>query len=153
MSCSIAPVTPQDREAVVDLLIAQMHEHRVESERDRLQKVVAAVMADERYGFILAAREAERVVGIAYVASILSVEHGGRAGWLEELFVVPELRGKGIGAALLQASMARSRQVGFIALDLEVDAEHQRAESLYRRFGFHGLPRSRWQVAMSTARQ
>jgi len=31
-----------------------------------------------------------------------------------------------------------------VAIDLEVDADHVRVESLYQRFGFRPLSRSRW---------
>jgi len=137
-----------DREAIVDQLIAQMQEHRVESRRENLREVVAGVMADRRQGFILVAKEAGRVTGVAYVAVILSIEHGGRAGWLEELYVTPECRGQGIGTALLQAAIEHAGKIGLHGIDLEVDVEHQRAESLYRRFGFHGLPRGRWQIRL-----
>jgi ribosomal-protein-alanine N-acetyltransferase len=63
---------------------------------------------------------------------------------LEELYVVPQFRSKGIGTALLTAVMERARELEIVAIDLEVDAAHRRAESLYRRFGFRLLDRSRW---------
>ena|SRR5258706_3102864 len=131
-------------EAVVRLLIAQMREHRVRADPARLREVIAMVKAEDRYGFILVAKDAGSVVGVAYVAAILSIEHGGRVGWLEELYVSPARRGKGIGAALLKAALNCARQTGMVAIDLEVDVGHRRAESLYRRAGFHSLPRSRW---------
>jgi GNAT superfamily N-acetyltransferase len=140
----VEPVTEADREAVAELLVNQMREHRVPASAEQLRDVVTGVLADSRYGFILVAKDAERVVGVAYAAIILSVEHGGRVAWLEELYVTPLSRGQGIGTALLTAVLAHARQSGLIAIDLEVDVEHQRAESLYRRLGFHGLPRARW---------
>jgi GNAT superfamily N-acetyltransferase len=135
---------PADCDVVVALLVAQMREHRVPAEPAQLRKVLVNVMEDDRRGFILVSKDVGTVVGVAYVATILSVEHGGPVGWLEELYVTPRCRGQGIGAALLVAVLERARQVGMVAIDLEVDVEHQRAESLYRRFGFHSLPRSRW---------
>lgn len=84
------------------------------------------------------------IVAVAYVVTILSVEHGGRTGWLEELYVTPNQRQRGIGSALLKGVIKLVRELGLVALDLEVDADHQRAESLYARFGFRRLPRSRW---------
>lgn len=144
MAAQILPVSPQDCGAVIDLLIAQMREHRVQANAERLREVVSDVIADDRFGFILVAKEAGAVVGVAYVATILSVEHGGRVGWLEELYVPPSHRGKGLGTELLTAVLGVAGKRGLVAIDLEVDVEHQRAESLYRRFGFHSLPRSRW---------
>jgi ribosomal protein S18 acetylase RimI-like enzyme len=64
--------------------------------------------------------------------------------WLEELYVTPSYRSLGIGSALLAAVVERAHKAGVAAVDLEVDASHSRAESLYRRFGFRRLNRSRW---------
>ncbi|MBI4662127.1 MAG: GNAT family N-acetyltransferase [Verrucomicrobia bacterium] len=141
---SISAVQPADQAAVVELLVAQMREHGVRRTTDELSRIVAQVLADEQYGFFLQARMEERIVGVAYVAMILSVEHGARVGWLEELYVAPEQRAQGIGSALLGAVWQRAREFQLAALDLEVDIEHRRAESLYVRFGFRRLPRSRW---------
>ncbi len=133
-----------DSDTVVNLLVEQMREHRVQADPARLREVIAGVIADDRCGFILVAKDDGTVVGVAYVAEILSIEHGGRVGWLEELYVSPDRRGKGIGTALLEAVLNRAQQTGLVAIDLEVDVNHRRAESLYRRAGFHSLPRSRW---------
>ncbi|MBO0695258.1 MAG: GNAT family N-acetyltransferase, partial [Verrucomicrobia bacterium] len=85
-----------------------------------------------------------RVVGVAYVATILSVEHVGPAAWLEELYVTPAWRQRGVGSALVDAVLERARSAGMVAIDLEIDASHSRAASLYERSGFHPLERSRW---------
>jgi len=143
-SLSIDRARPADQDAVVALLAAQMAEHRVRSETEKLSQVFCRILADEQYGFVLVARLHSEIVAVAYVVTILSVEHGGRTGWLEELYVTPNQRQRGIGSALLKGVIKLVRQLGLVALDLEVDADHQRAESLYARFGFRRLPRSRW---------
>ena len=99
---------------------------------------------DSARGFILMARENGRVVGVAYVATILSMEHCGPVAWLEELYVTPDCRHRGIGAALITAVLKQAREAGIVAIDLEVDEAHSRAISLYQRFGFRRLERSRW---------
>jgi len=109
-----------------------------------LPMTLEKVLSDKSHGFILIARSSDDVVGVAYVAIILSAEHCGKVGWLEELYVLPEYRSQGIGAALMTAVLERARRLGIVAIDLEVDAAHRRAESLYRRFGFRSLDRSRW---------
>ncbi len=102
------------------------------------------VVADGARGFILLARDDLRIVGIAYVATILSAEHCGPVAWLEELYVTPDHRSEGIGTALVSAVLKRAGETGIVAVDLEIDTGHGRAESLYRRFGFRRLDRSRW---------
>lgn len=140
----ISLATIQDCHDCAELLLQQLAEHGAKVSRRRLLRLLEQVVFDKTHGFFLLARERKQAVGVAYVAIILSAEHSGKAGWLEELYVMPEYRSKGIGAALLAAVIERARKLGIVAIDLEVDATHRRAESLYRRFRFRPLDRSRW---------
>ena len=126
------------------LLVEQLGEHGVQASRERLSKILEGVVADKGRGFVLLARADRRIIGLAYAATILSAEHSGLVAWLEELYVVPSYRSRGIGSALLAAVVEHADEAGVVAIDLEVDASHSRAESLYRRLGFHRLDRSRW---------
>jgi GNAT superfamily N-acetyltransferase len=82
------------------------------------------------------------------------LEHGGLGGWLEELYVVPEFRGAGLGSQLLEATIQECAQRGCQALDLEVESDHERVETLYQRFGFTPLPtRRRWVRKLQTERR
>lgn len=84
------------------------------------------------------------MVGAAFASAFLGLEHGGRSGWLEELYVLPAWRGKGIGSALVAASIQMAQHRGWRALDLEVDFEHMRAAKLYARYGFRPCSRVRF---------
>ena len=126
------------------LLLQQLAEHGSDATQESLVTVLKQVVSDIAHGFVLFAHENGKMIGVAYLAIILSAEHCGKVGWLEELYVLPEYRAKGLGTALLTAVLERAREIGIVAIDLEVDAAHRRAESLYRRFGFRTLDRSRW---------
>ncbi|WP_041285935.1 GNAT family N-acetyltransferase [Desulfomonile tiedjei] len=128
----------------MSLLCAQIREHRIQHDAQSISKVVARILSDERFGFFLLARIDGQVIGIAYLATILSIEHAGPVGWLEEIYVSPEHRNKGVGRELLSKLLEHARELGIAAIDLEVDSEHQAAESLYAGFGFRRLSRSRW---------
>jgi GNAT superfamily N-acetyltransferase len=143
-SFSIAPATVEDCLECAELLVRQLGEHGVDVSGEPLARILECVVGDATRGFLLLARARSRIVGVAYVASIQSAEHCGTVGWLEELYVTPDQRSQGIGTALINAVLDRARETGMVAIDLEVDAGHRRAESLYRRFGFRPLERSRW---------
>jgi GNAT superfamily N-acetyltransferase len=126
------------------LLLQQLAEHGSDATEESLVAVLKQVVSDPARGFVLYARKNRKMVGVAYLAIILSAEHCGKVGWLEEIYVLAEYRSRGIGAALLTRVVERAHGIGIVAIDLEVDAAHRRAESLYRRFGFRTLDRSRW---------
>jgi GNAT superfamily N-acetyltransferase len=72
------------------------------------------------------------------------MEHCGPVAWLEEVYVTPPSRQRGIGTALMAAVLKRSREAGIVAIDLEVDARQSRAITFYQQMGFRPLDRSRW---------
>ena len=140
---------PADQAAILELALQQHAEHAIHILPEELARAIAAVLSDESLGFIVVARDDGRVAGMAYVAFTWSLEHCGRSAWLEELFVVPERRSRGIGTGLVQAAVERAAKSGCRAVDLEVDQSHSRAASLYRRSGFVPLARTRWARELS----
>jgi GNAT superfamily N-acetyltransferase len=146
----ISPAAVRDCRKCASLLVEQLGEHGVDASTERLSHLLEAVVANESRGFVLLARVDERIVGVAYAATILSAEHTGLVAWLEELYVAPSYRSQGIGSALLAAVVERAHKAGVVAVDLEVDGSHSRVESLYRRLGFRSLNRSRWVKELMT---
>jgi GNAT superfamily N-acetyltransferase len=148
MAMGLATITLVDAEtldAVIGLLEAQLREHEITTSRDDLRAVAQTVIADRRHGFMLVARTPDgSPIGVAYANSLLSLEHGGASGWIEELYVLPQWRGRGIGSRLIAEVVARAKELGWRALDLEVEASHQRAISLYARHQFQPHSRSRF---------
>jgi ribosomal protein S18 acetylase RimI-like enzyme len=142
---TISLVDAQTLDAVTVLFEMQLREHEITSSRDNLHTVAQKVIADRRYGFMLVASASDGTpIGAAYASALLSLEHGGVSGWLEELYVLPQWRGQGIGSHLVAEVVARAKESGWRALDLEVDASHQRAISLYARHQFQPHSRSRF---------
>jgi GNAT superfamily N-acetyltransferase len=141
---SIEPAVANDCYECAWLLVGHLRELGIDASAKALARVLEDVARDSARGFILVARENGRVVGVAYVATILSMEHCGLVAWLEELYVTPDCRQRGIGTALMTAVLKRAREAGIVAIDLEVDARQSRAIAFYQRMGFRSLDRSRW---------
>ncbi len=141
---SVALGTPSDSDECARLLVDQLREHGIAASPDPLARLLETATADTWHGFVIVARDGGRVVGVAYVATILSAEHCGPVAWLEELYVRPDCRHRGIGTALVTAVLERAQKDGMVAVDLEIDADHKRVISLYQRLGFRRLERSRW---------
>jgi ribosomal protein S18 acetylase RimI-like enzyme len=74
--------------------------------------------------------------GLALLRFRSSVWTDQQEAYLQELYVVPALRGRGIGEALMEAVLeaCRTRDVAWIELNTgEIDVA---ARSLYRKLGF-----------------
>lgn len=75
----------------------------------------------------------DEVAGYAICAISASQEACGRILWLDELYVKPEYRGKGLGTKFF-SFLEDSDEYGFIRLEVEKDNE--RAMKLYRSLGY-----------------
>jgi GNAT superfamily N-acetyltransferase len=139
----IRPASSEDVDTLMDLLGAQFAEHRIAVPEVHLRRAVRTLASDANRGAILLALD-PHAVGVAVLTYTFTLEHGGAVAWLEELFVLPERRGRGAGTALLERALEVAQASGCRAVDLEVDFDHARAENLYRRAAFAPLPRRRW---------
>jgi ribosomal protein S18 acetylase RimI-like enzyme len=80
--------------------------------------------------------EGGAAVGYLVLTFGYSIEHGGRDAFVDELYLVPEHRGRGIGTEALRLAEDACREVGIRVLLLEVADANEPAAALYRRTGF-----------------
>jgi len=66
----------------------------------------------------------------------VSTAEGGPAAWLEDLVVLPDRRGRGIGGELLAAAIASARGRGCTRITLLTDETNAPAQRFYGRAGF-----------------
>jgi GNAT superfamily N-acetyltransferase len=96
---------------------------------DRLRKAVEAGDAE-----VLAARAEDQILGVALLAYRLSVSAGGLFASVEDLYVRPEARRRGVGRALLQAADERCEDHGISYVEAQV--EEREAEQFYAALGY-----------------
>ena len=77
-----------------------------------------------------------RPVGYAVLTFAHSIEFGGRCGFVDELYVEPPARGRGVGRRALERVADEARSLGVRVLLLEVSPENERVAGLYRSAGF-----------------
>jgi GNAT superfamily N-acetyltransferase len=137
-----------DRDAVLALLVAQLREHDIDTPEPEVAYAVDGMLRHPGRGRILVATVGGPPIGVAWLSSTWTLEHGGRSMWLEELYVEPARRGQGIGRQLLREALRVATGIGATAVDLEVETSHERAARLYAREGFRRHDRTRWVRAL-----
>ncbi len=140
----IQPLAADQIEAVAALFEKQLAEHHVQRSQTELVAGLKTLLAEPARGFVVVALADGQPIGVAYGACILSLEHGGKSGWLDELYVLPAWRESGAGSALLAAVVSGAKERGWAALDLEVDSNHGRVIPLYERNHFQPVHRTRF---------
>jgi mycothiol synthase len=66
---------------------------------------------------------------------------GAATGWIVQMGVVPQARGRDIGASLIAEAVRRMRSAGETSITLDVNVNNPRAAALYRRLGFTKIGR------------
>ena len=134
---TLAQATPADVEELLPLVRAY-HDfegiHSTDSNRRRALRPL--LEEDSKVGRVWWIVEAGKRVGYLVLCFGYSIELGGRDAFLDELFVVPAARGRGLGTAALEAVQAKAADLGVLALHLEVAVDNPRARALYRKAGF-----------------
>lgn len=73
---------------------------------------------------------------LTWCGTIQAVCERPMVGMIQNVGVVPEHRGRGLGAALVQQAMLAFREYGLRRASLEVTVQNDRAVDLYHRLGF-----------------
>jgi GNAT superfamily N-acetyltransferase len=94
----------------------------------------------ERHGVMLIAEDGGKAVGWAFAhdqnAELFVVASERHHGFLAELYVTPEARGKGLGRALIEGCEAWARERGHKLLQVGVLARNARAIRSYEGAGY-----------------
>ncbi len=138
---------PRDRQAILDCC-AELQDFERTLEDDRLpgpaiaEKHLAYLLhqCEEKTGKILVGLIEDRIMG--YVCGWLETAFGehfvpsGLTGYISDLMVRPELRGGGLGRALLGAAERFLRDRGAASLSLYTLARNARARAFYAAAGY-----------------
>lgn len=145
MTLVIRPGERADVPVITELIrgLAQFEklEHEVTMTEERL---AANLFGPHRYAETLIAQEDDQPVGFALFFHNFSTFLAKPGIYLEDLFVIPEHRGRGVGRALLAelARLAIERECG--RLEWSVLDWNQEAIAFYERLG--ARPNSEWTV-------
>ena len=103
---------------------------------DRWVEFVREGLANGR-NFLLVAKSDSRIVGFA-CASIFrqNLEVTQIVGTIEDVYVLPEFRGKGIGKKLAAECLTKMKASSVKVVRLQVLAENKAAIKLYEKLGF-----------------
>lgn len=125
-----------DSAGVLDLMGQLYDIEHMAFDSSRALAALHGLLDHPERGSVFLARQRDETLGYAVVTRGYSLEFGGVFALLDELFVMPSARGAGLGGALVRAVIEDCRAAGIPTLRLEVERANDRAQALYRRFGF-----------------
>jgi GNAT superfamily N-acetyltransferase len=108
----------------------------------RIESLLQAALFTDGRARCWLAEQAGKLGGYLLAVLVFSLEHGGTMAEIDEFFVSPAFRRRGIGAALLLQAESTLRESGVRRLQLQLGAGNEHARDFYsaraygRRAGF-----------------
>lgn len=133
------PANPNEDDLIVEMCLALNREDPGEPVGDsQIRRTLAAFRAHPIRGRAVVAEVGAGIAGYALLVSFWSNEYGGEICAVDELYVRPPHRSRGIATSLFDAVMDDRTlwPERPVALELEVAPNNARARALYERLGF-----------------
>ena len=102
-------------------------------EMEELTTTISRLLEEDEIAVLLAGDGPDGLSLFRFRPGIWSA---GDETYLQELYVVPPLRGRGIGRALLEATIELARERGADGIDLNTGETDTTARALYESMGF-----------------
>ena len=135
MSTATRNAIPED----IPLLVSMMAEFYAEAnfpfDHTWAGASFSALLADPALGAVWIVSHEAEPAGYVVLTVRFSMEHGGLDAFIDDLFVRPSHRRKGLGHLALQTFFAECRQRGVLAVHVEVGQNNDPAQSLYGSYG------------------
>jgi GNAT superfamily N-acetyltransferase len=137
MSPDVRPVTAADIPALVRLVDQYwLFEDIAGFDPGRVARELARVHEDPRLGSGWIAFARGEAVGYLLAVYVHSLEHLGLTAEIDEFFVLPSARSKGLGEALLRLAEAEFLRRGCTNVALQLGRGNERARLFYRALGY-----------------
>ncbi len=148
MSASLRLARPEDLDRLMSLVTAFHQEAGIVQDSDKRRDALAPLLEGIPHGCVYLIGPGRAPLGYAILTFGWSVEFGGMDGFVDEIYIRPAVRNRGIASEVLHDLPKALAEAGLTALHLEVDRGNEAAQKLYLRSGFK--PRDRYMLMSKT---
>jgi len=141
MNLELLVAKPGDLDRILPLVAAYHAFEGIDSNAEKRRSAIARLLADSALGGIWLVLADGALAGYIALCRGFSIEFDGFDAFVDEFYLDPEFRGRGIGKFVLAAIRTEARQRQINALHLEVARDNQRARRLYQAAGFEARDR------------
>ena len=136
---NIRSVAENDLPAVLEMIKA-LAAHHDDTPTVTLESLRRDALGDAPWLILLVAEAQGRLVGYAGLCPLAQLQFGVRGVDMHHLFVAEDQRGTGVGRALIDASLERSKAMGCRYMTVGTHPDNKTAAEVYRAAGFEPLP-------------
>ena len=136
MSAALHLAGPEDLDRLLPMVEASHREAGTGSDEAHWRAGLAPLLDGSPLGAVYLIGPRKAPVGYIVVSFGWSLEFGGMDGFVDEFWIRPNVRGRGMGSEVLGALVPALEDAGLRALHLEAGDANLRAQTLYARHGF-----------------
>lgn len=138
---AVLTLATRDHEKQVDTLVAAFHkEAGIALDDAARQKGILPLLDGIPHGVLYLIGPARAPIGYIMISFGWSLEFGGMDGVIEQIYVRPGVRKRGMASEVLQTLPRALSGAGLKALHLEVARAPQGGQALYAKAGFTARP-------------
>ena len=100
------------------------------------EKNLLGFTSNEMLGRLYLVKSREENIGYIVLSFGFSFEYNGRDAFIDELYIKPPFRSKGIGKLAMDFVESESKKLNINAVHLEVEPHNGKAKQLYRDRGY-----------------
>ncbi|MEM9350233.1 MAG: N-acetyltransferase [Pseudomonadota bacterium] len=139
---------PEDVETLIPLITAFHDEEGLDSDETHIRHAITPILKGSPHGELFLAGPRRAPAGYVMVSYGWSIEFGGLDSYMDELYLRPAVRGRGIAGDVIHALSNHLAAKGALSLYLEVDHDNEQALRTYQRAGFES--RGRYSLMVRT---
>jgi GNAT superfamily N-acetyltransferase len=136
MNIQLQRATPHHLAEILPLVAGYHACEHIDSSAQGRASAVRRLLQDTDLGGIWRIEVDSQLAGYIALCRGFSIEFNGYDAFVDEFFLLPEFRGRGIGKCVLARIGSEARKLDINALHLEVARKNQAARKLYTAAGF-----------------
>lgn len=148
MSTRLHLAGPDDLDRLLKLTADFSAEMGTGTDLEHRASALTPLLQGSPHGAVYVIGPAKSPVGYVILSFGWSLEFGGMDGFVDELYIRPAVRGRGMASDVLYSLPKALKGAGLKALHLEVDRTDEAAMRLYQRAHFE--PRGRFMLMSRT---
>lgn len=136
MRITISECGLADLDDLVPLFDAYRRFYRQDSDRQGARAFLLERLVKRDTVLLIGRNEHDRPMGFTHLFPSFSSVRMASLWILNDLYVAPEVRGRGVGRQLMHAARERALSEGVAILALATEKDNHRAKALYERLGY-----------------
>jgi ribosomal protein S18 acetylase RimI-like enzyme len=134
----IREASPADLTALLRMMraLAEQEPGKIEFDEPAVRGVLGSFLQQPELGRMWVLCDRQTLAGYVVLTLGFSFEYRGRDAFIDELYIEPAYRRRGLGRMAMEFVESRAKELGVNAVHLEVDHGNHPAMELYRRIGY-----------------